>query len=92
MNLENAIVTADNDDVWTKATVVYAGSKLQVLVPFDGGGVNIVATFSGVDYYETHGRKHIFRSSTEMTNQYGDSYTEVIVVPQSSGCGSCSGR
>lgn len=92
MNLENAIVTADDDDVWTKATVVYSGSKLQVLVPFPQGGVDIVATFSGVDFYETHGRKHIFRSSTQMVNQYGDAYTEVIVVPQSSGCGSCGSR
>lgn len=89
MNIENAIVTADDDDVWTKATVVYAGSKLQVLVPFPGGGVDIVATFSGVDFYETHGRKHIFRSSTEMTNQHGDVFTEVLVVPQATGCGGC---
>lgn len=89
MNIENAIVTADNDDVWTKATVVYAGSKLQVMVPFPGGGVDIVATFSGVDHYETHGRKHIFRSSSTMTNQHGDEYTEIIVVPQAVGCGGC---
>lgn len=90
MNLENAIVTADDDDVWTQATVVYAGANLQVLVPLGGGGFDIVATFTGVDFYETHGRKHIFRSSTTMLNQFGDAYTEVIVVPQSSGCGSCS--
>jgi hypothetical protein len=89
VNLENSIVTADNDDVWTKATVVYAGSKLQVLIPHSGGGVDIVATFSGADDYTTSGRKHIFRSTTTMTNQHGDIYTEVVVVPQSVGCGKC---
>jgi hypothetical protein len=89
VNLENAIVTADNDDVWTKATAVYAGSKLQILVHHPGGGVDIVATFSGADDYVTHGRKHIFRSTTTMTNQYGDVYTEVVVVPQATGCGKC---
>lgn len=89
MNIDNAIVTADNDDVWTKATVVYAGSKLQVLVPFPGGGVDIVATFSGVDGYTTRGRQHIFESSTVMTNQHGDVFERVVAVSQTVGCGKC---
>jgi len=91
VNFENAIVTADEDDVWTQAGVIWAGGTLQVLLGA-GGGVEIVATFSGVDGYTTSGRRHVFTSSTEMTNQYGDIYESVIVVPQDYGCGSCGHR
>lgn len=92
MNFENAIVTADDDDVWTKASVIWAGETLQVLVPYESGGVEIVATFSGVDQYGINGRRNVFTSSTEMVNQFGDVYTEIVVVPQEAGCGSCGHR
>lgn len=92
MNFENAIVTADDEDVWTKVNVIWSGTYLQILQPHDGGGVDIVATFNGVDQYAAHGVVHVFRSSTTITNQFGDQYTEVVVAPQGVGCVPCGRR
>lgn len=92
MNFDNCIVTADNEDVWTKVLVIWGGSKLQVLQTYEEGGADLVATFSNVDVYEVSGGLHTFRSSTTMTNQFGDEYNEVLVAPQSSGCVPCGRR
>ena len=92
MNFDNAIVTADDEDVWTKVTVVWSGQTLQILQSFDSGGVDIVATFTGVDDYSPHGVRHTFRSSTTIVNQFGDEYSEIVVVPQHTRCGSCGSR
>lgn len=88
MNLENAVVLVDGVSAWAKATLIWSGSTLQVLVANGTGGADIVETFSGVDQHRTSGRKHLFSSSGQLTDSDGDSFSEITAVVVRR-CGSC---
>lgn len=87
MNVENAVVLVNNVAIWSKATVVYTGSTIQVLVPNGTGGSDVAATFTADFRNTSSGAVQIYDAEDGIYDQDGHRYEEIRVIPQGRGCG-----
>jgi len=81
VNFVDAVVLVDDVSAWEKATVVWSGSRLQVIV-----NQAEVETFDNVDRHHVRAGKQTFSSTSAISDSDGDLFSEIVVIPQG-GCG-----